>query len=98
MFRGVLVYTSGRKGRVKRDVYAVAEEPNPPDECPDVRTFHVLKCTKPFPEWEPYEVLVGTIAGAGASCSCVGFGRWKQCRHADALAHLVRVHSLESLT
>jgi hypothetical protein len=96
LFRGALVIYTGKR----KDVYALAEETFPPNDRSDDRfpgrVFHLLKCSKPYPDWQPYEVAVYTVPRA-AVCSCVGYGRHGACKHADTMLHLVNVHKLETL-
>lgn len=75
LFTHALVIRQGKK----RDVYAVDEFTNPEDE--SVRTFVIVRCGG-TQEDGIYRVFIGP---KWARCNCVGFGRWGNCKHADAL-------------
>ncbi len=77
LFGAVVVIRAGKR----RAVY-VLEEVTPDPEHPSAdRVFHLLRLSKPHPEFGPYRVVIGPTP----DCSCVGFGRWNSCKHLSFL-------------
>ena len=81
LFRAVL---SIRQGKT-RDVYAVEEQPAELGGT-GFRRWYVAKCGGKADEG----IYCVTVSPDGAHCTCGGFGRWGNCKHADAFADLVQ--------